>query len=73
MIRAYLTAIVALVIISTLWLAVQRLWGRRFPERTGADGDALSGRGGCQGCTCGGGDCRDPSTTTTNTTNSEAT
>jgi hypothetical protein len=70
MLRGYLTAIIVMILISSLWLLVQRLWGRQFPERTGTDGDALSGRGGCRGCTCGGSDCRDPST---HTTNSEAT
>ena len=66
MIWGYLTAVLLMMLICGLWLAVQRLWGRQFPERIGPDGDVLSGRGGCRGCTCGGGECREPSITKTN-------
>ncbi len=65
MIQGYLTALLSMIVICGLWLWVQRLWGRHFPEQTGSDGDVLAGRSGCRGCSCGGGSCRNNSTDTT--------
>jgi hypothetical protein len=64
-IQGYLTAVLVIMLICGLWLAVQRFWGRQFPERTGPDGDVLSGRGGCRGCTCSRSGCGESSTTHT--------
>ena len=40
--------IVGIVLLMTLWVAVQFAWRRVFPEI--GDEDVLSGRGGCGGC-----------------------
>jgi len=52
----FLTAIVGMIVISSGWLAVQRLWLRQFPGPLApggdGDGDALAGRSGCHGCNC---------------------
>ncbi|MCB1689935.1 MAG: hypothetical protein KDI33_15670 [Halioglobus sp.] len=58
MLTTFLTAIGAMIFISVSWLAVQRLWLRQFPERSGPEGDALSGRSGCHGCDCAPDDCQ---------------
>ncbi len=58
MVERYLTALLAMAIITGLWLSVQRRWLRRFPEQASADGDALAGRSGCHACDCGGGTCQ---------------
>ena len=53
MLSSYLIAIAGMIFIACVWLAVQRLWQRHFPEH-GAVGeaDALAGRSGCHGCNC---------------------
>ena len=48
-----LTAVAGMIVISGSWLAVQRLWQRHVPEQDDGSGDALAGRSGCHGCTCG--------------------
>ena len=53
MLTTFLTAAAGMILISCGWLAVQRLWLHHFPERGGANDDALAGHGGCQGCNCG--------------------
>jgi len=58
MIQNYMTGIVLLIVISCLWLLVQRLWQRSFPEYT--DADALANRSGCSGCNCGNKECKNP-------------
>lgn len=52
MLMSYLTALLSMIVLMACWLAVQRLWQRLFPERSGGDGDALANSGGCQGCNC---------------------
>jgi len=69
MLQTYLTATVLMILISCLWLAVQRLWRRSFPEHRSADGDALAGRGGCHNCSCEKSHCEN---STTNTVTREA-
>jgi hypothetical protein len=49
---ALLTAVMSMMVLMACWLAVQRLWQRFFPERSGSDGDALANSGGCRGCNC---------------------
>ncbi len=46
----YLTGITLLILISGLWLLVQRLWLRQFPQA--GDPDALAHRSGCHNCAC---------------------
>lgn len=53
MLQTYLTAILVMFAVSGLWLAVQRLWRRSFPQECADSGDALAGRGGCHNCSCG--------------------
>jgi hypothetical protein len=53
MLSTFLTAFAGMIVISCGWLAIQRLWLSHFPERGGANDDALAGHGGCQGCNCG--------------------
>ena len=69
MLETYITAIALMILISCLWLAVQRLWGRSFPEQRAADGDALQGRSGCHNCSCTKSRCEN---STANTANREA-
>jgi len=49
MIHDYIIAVGALLLLSTMWIAVQRAWRRSFAE-LGSDPDALAGRSGCHGC-----------------------
>ena len=53
MLSSYLTAIAGMITIACLWLAVQRLWQRHFPEHGPVgEKDALAGRSGCHACNC---------------------
>ena len=54
MLWSYVTGLVAVVGVTLVWVVVQGLWRRAFPE-AGPDPDALAGRTGCGGCA--GGDC----------------
>jgi hypothetical protein len=49
MMHHYLIGVGALVLLSVMWLGVQRAWRRSFPE-VGDDPDVLAGRPGCFGC-----------------------
>jgi hypothetical protein len=53
----YLTAMVSVAALGALWVTVQRLWQRHFPDRGSPGGDALANRSGCHGCGCHGADC----------------
>jgi hypothetical protein len=50
MLTTYVTTVVFLVAVLLMWLGVQRLWWRAFPNAS--DPDALAGRLGCHGCGC---------------------
>ena len=52
MLASYVVGLVAVVLLSVAWVAVQSAWRRVFPP-TGADPDALAGRTGCHGCAGG--------------------
>jgi hypothetical protein len=49
MLHHYIIGVGAFVLLSVLWLGVQRAWRRAFPD-VGDDPDALAGRPGCFGC-----------------------
>jgi hypothetical protein len=68
MLTSLLAALAWLAGLLALWLAVQRLWQRHFPENSSPDGDALAGRGGCHGCTCKPGHCEAQDTRPNHTT-----
>jgi len=51
MLISYVTGVLALVAIVVAWVAVQRGWGRAFPEAFD-DPDVLVERSGCHGCGC---------------------
>ena len=70
----YLTAVASMIVLMSLWLAVQRLWRRSFypedgsPGQDAADDDALANRSGCHGCKCDLSRCETVSSTLNETT-----
>lgn len=50
--KPYLVAIGGLLLLTSLWVLVQRAWQRSFPEE--GDGDVLACRGNCGSCGCTG-------------------
>jgi hypothetical protein len=60
MLQHFLLGVGSVVVLSCLWLLVQRLWQRSFPEQHNAQQDALADRGGCYGCNCDAVTCNDP-------------
>ena len=48
----YLGTACAMLAMLSLWVLVQRAWGRTFPDVLDGDGDVLAGRPGF--CNCGG-------------------
>ncbi|MGB8329871.1 MAG: hypothetical protein WCE62_07070 [Polyangiales bacterium] len=45
----YVIGVGAFLLLSTVWIGVQRAWRRSFPDE-GGDPDVLAGRSRCHGC-----------------------
>lgn len=48
----YLVGVIAVAAVSLLWVGVQNAWRTAFGG-VDPESDVLSGRSGCDGCTCG--------------------
>lgn len=51
MIGSYLIGIIGIVSIMIIWVTVQSLWKKTFPEHV-TDEDAMAGRTKCTNCAC---------------------
>lgn len=51
MIKSFIIAVGALILLMVVWVAVQKLWGDTFSDYI-SDEDVLAGRGGCGNCGC---------------------
>ena len=70
-VTAVLTASFSMIVLTGLWLAVQRLWLNQFQDQAAGNDDSLANRSGCHNCNCARAqECRENSML--NETNTEA-
>lgn len=50
----YIIGIGGFIGLAILWIVIQKLWGKSFPEQITGDEDVLAIRGTCSSCGCNG-------------------